>query len=61
MSEYDAKRAGNTYAHLTNYSVAKCAADFESTKDETMWDTHERLRAYLRYRMCSLTIECVLL
>ncbi len=27
--------------------VAKHAADFENTKNETMWSTHTRLRTYL--------------
>ena len=47
LSEYDAARTGNTFAHLTNYSIAKHAADFEHAKDDTMWDTRDQLRQHL--------------
>ena len=47
LETYDAARPGNTFAHLTNYSIAKQAADFEGARDETMWDTAHQLRQHL--------------
>jgi hypothetical protein len=36
----------HTYMYIS-VQVAKHAADFENSKDETMWSTHARLRTYL--------------
>jgi hypothetical protein len=49
ICDYDDTRSTNTYAHLTNNSIAKHAAAFQSqeAKDASMWDTHTQLRAYL--------------
>merc|ERR1712100_157216 len=37
FADYDPSKLKNRYAHLTNNSISKNAADFEERCDETMW------------------------